>query len=203
MTIETITHQARSTSRVGTAMFVGYTASMWKYRSYFVMRRLMVEETVGEWIQSIACIFSMKELCRITAPTRSRAKIEEFSQYRDIIRRVAIFSVRCNLLENVLSLTFRTIEGLAMASSINLRMLSTVAEGLRRGSVLATMVLASQVLMSRFGNSFGSRLSSFKSSGRPKWNSVCVYISEGQSWAFLPSIFSIVPGMGTSFRRSL
>ncbi len=203
VSIEITTHQARSTSRVGTATLMGYTASMWKYRSYFVMRRLIVEETVGEWIQSIACIFSMKELCRMTAPTRSRAKIEEFSQYRDIIRRVAIFSVRCILFGNVLWLTFRTIEWSAMASSINLRILSTVAEGLKRGSVSATMVLASHFLMSRFGNSFGSCLSWFESSGRPKWNSVCVWISEGQSRAFLPSILNIVPGIGTSFRRSL
>ena len=49
-------------------------------RSYLVRMRLIVELRAGEWIQSIACIFSMNEPCRITAPTRSKAKGEEFSQ---------------------------------------------------------------------------------------------------------------------------
>lgn len=40
----------------------------------------MVDVTVGEWSQSIECILSIKVPWRITAPTRSRENIDEFSQ---------------------------------------------------------------------------------------------------------------------------
>ena len=104
-------------------------------RQYHKISRLMVEDAVGEWIQSIACIFSIKDPWRITAPTRSRAKMEEFDQYRDIMRRMAIFSVRSRTPFQVLCLTFRMTEVFLIASSINVRIVATVAEGLKRGSV--------------------------------------------------------------------
>ncbi len=40
----------------------------------------MVDVTAGEWIQSMECIFSIKEPWRMTAPTRSRENGEELSQ---------------------------------------------------------------------------------------------------------------------------
>lgn len=52
----------------------------------------MVDLSVGEWSQSSACIFSMNDPWRITAPTRSRANIDELFQYRDIIRRTETLS---------------------------------------------------------------------------------------------------------------
>ena len=162
-----VPYQAKSTSSVGTPTLMGYARRISKYRSYLRTRRFIVEEAVGEWIQSIACIFSIKEPWRMTAPTRSRAKIEELSQYRDIIRRIDIFSDRFRVLAKAAELHLRTMELLRKPFSINLRILSMLAGGLRHGSVASMMILASASLMKRLGNRFESRLSRAETSGRP------------------------------------
>lgn len=72
--------QARSTSRVGTAMRFGFVTMMWKKTLYLLIRRVIVSMAVGECSQSMLSIFWMKVPCLMTAPTRSMEKAEVFSQ---------------------------------------------------------------------------------------------------------------------------
>lgn len=65
---------------------------MLKKIAYLRVRRRVVSSTAGECSQSMLSIFWTKVPCRTTAPTRSRANWELLSQYRDIMRRKAIFS---------------------------------------------------------------------------------------------------------------
>lgn len=123
------------------------------------MRRVIVALTAGECTQSIECIFSINEPCRITAPTRSRAKLDEFSQYRDIIRRTAILSALANLPGLLAPMKIR--EPLTKAESNSLRISFTVVVLCWRTSEHSRRAVLKPLLMSRLGNetSFSSEAS--------------------------------------------
>lgn len=150
-------YQAKSTSSVGTATCSGNFAKISKYRRYFAMRRVIVAPTAGECIQSIECIFSIKDPCRITAPTRSRANADELSQYRDIIRRTAIFSALSNLPTLLAAIWTRSL--LAKALSNTARISLTVTVLFLRTLVHSRRSVLSPPLIIRLGNKtdFSSR----------------------------------------------
>lgn len=72
--------QAKSTSSVGTTVFLGFSPARRTKRWYLTMRRCTVDITPGLCSQSSLVIFCMKVPCRRIAPTRSMPKTLELSQ---------------------------------------------------------------------------------------------------------------------------
>src|SRR5436190_12308157 len=121
-----------------------------KNTPYFWIRRSMVESSAGEWIQSISSILTTKVPWRTTAPTRSSAKGDEFSQYRDIILRMEIRSVLDRPDSLVLSAR-RIKEESFRAAWKNSRIFSTDAYSFREKSVRSNSCWLMQLLINLFG----------------------------------------------------